>query len=198
MSSKPVCETYQRCTKCRKSFAAEKINPDKHSRLQKKCCVCKTMYDTTGLEHLCYVTEGSDLKEIKEGKYHEGCSFIYDIETTSDNKTGKLPAVIICMCKEDGSLRKTWKGLDCIEHFCDFILSGQFRRCFFLGHNSTNFDLLIVQRCIINRGFKISFIPRGTGMLYMRVHKYSLEFNDTYKLHACGSGQTSTDAKPRH
>jgi hypothetical protein len=170
-----VCKKYIKCEKCSKVIERFKREPAKHQCGLQYCKSCK-QWCSDMADHNCFI------KPIKLDKKVDGekKSILNFFDFECDQATGEHVPTLIVLQNEGGECWVFREKDKCLDKFCEFIFTDQFRSTVFISHYGSNYDLYFVANYLNKTSTYMDTIYRETSIMQIVVPCLDIVFKDSY------------------
>jgi G:T-mismatch repair DNA endonuclease (very short patch repair protein) len=166
-----ICDNRYRCAECGKIIMGTR----EHKCYHRWCGNCKGMKH---IEHMCFI-EPLEIKDTESCRKHY---VFYDFETLLLSGGKHHPNLCVankvcsdCMCaniEEDkacdcGRGRLYFKGMSCVERFCEYLFDGKKANWICVAHNAGSYDLYFIMEFIHKAGIRPEVILNGHKIISM-------------------------------
>ena len=196
--ARSVCQSWIKCTQCKKAVRRCCVAPEKHDCGKNKCGICGKFVKLEG--HYCFIQpetkkrkrNRSEEEEESGGFFDKECReeddddepveesltdlLFYDLECRQENGTHEPN---LCIVQNEAGDEWIFQGDTTQKDFCEWLLTNDHIGCTVMAHNFQGYDSYFVLQYLREQGVMYDVIMRGGKTLSLEVPMLNIKFIDS-------------------
>ena len=198
--ARSVCQSWIKCTQCKKAVRRCCVAPEKHDCGKKKCGICGKFVKLEG--HYCFIQPETKKRKrkrsVEEGEESGGffdteCRkedddddepveetltdlLFYDLECRQENGTHEPN---LCIVQNEAGEEWIFQGDTTQKDFCEWLFTDDHIGCTVMAHNFQGYDSYFVLQYLREQGVMYDVIMRDGKTLSLEVPMLNIKFIDS-------------------
>ena len=168
--ARSVCQSWIKCTQCKKAVRRCCVAPEKHDCRKKKCGICGKFVKLE--RHYCFIQPETKKRKRKRSVEEGESGGFFDTECREEEDDDDEPVEEtltdlgthepnLCIVQNEAGEEWIFQGNTTQKDFCKWLFTDDHIGCTVMAHNFQGYDSYFVPQCLHEQGVKYDVIMRG-------------------------------------
>ena len=179
--ARSVCQSWIKCTQCKKAVRRCCVAPEKHDCRKKKCGICGKFVKLE--RHYCFIQPETKKRKRKRSVEEGESGGFFDTECREEEEDDDEPVEEtltdllfynlkcrqengthepnLCIVQNEAGEEWIFQGNTTQKDFCKWFFTDDHIGCTVMAHNFQGYDSYFVLQCLHEQGVKYDVIMRG-------------------------------------